>query len=375
MSDLIGRPAFPNLTELELPALESGINVADGHARYEPSVSQHKIIDRLPELFCQAAETPVSVLDREAQRAYLTAVGQHSALTGTEVLSCYSSSVAMEIFSLALMTCGVRKVALIHPTFDNIPDILTRAGMHLLPVAEDHLLDGTAGLPAGIEVLFVTTPNNPTGWILSRDALAHWARICASRGIILALDTSFRGFDERSCYDHFSVLAESGCRYVVIEDTGKLWPALDLKVGFLVFPPDEPLPLRRVYTEILLGVSPLVLLLVRCFAEDAGEGGFAELHQFIRSNRDLLRGRLAGAEIHSPDQASRISVERIAVPPGMSGTQVSSALRRRGVHVLPCGQFHWAEPEAGAQFVRVALSRPPGLLRAAADAILGCLRP
>jgi enduracididine biosynthesis enzyme MppP len=373
LSDLTGSPGFPNLTELELPALESGINVADGHARQEPTASQHKIIDRLPELFWQAAETSVSVLDREAQEAFLTALGQHTAVVDAEVLTCYSSSVAMEIFSLALMTSGVRKAALIHPTFDNIPDILSRAGMRLVPVGEEGLADGSAELPADVEVLFITTPNNPTGWILSREVLGHWARICAARGIILALDTSFRGFDKRSHYDHLAVLAEAGCRYVVIEDTGKLWPMLDLKAGFLVFHRREPLPLRRIYTEVLLGVSPLVLLLVRCLAEDAGEGGFAELHHFIQSNRDLLRGRLAGAGSPSPDPASRISVERIVVPPGTSGTELSHSLRRSGVHVLPCRQFHWAEPEAGERFIRVALSRTPETLTAAADAILGSL--
>jgi enduracididine biosynthesis enzyme MppP len=374
LSDPIRLPGFPNLTELELPALESGINVADGHARQEPTVSQHKIVDRLPELFWQAAETPASVLDREAQEAYLTAVGQHVAVTSAEVLSCYSSSVAMEIFSLALMASGVREVALIHPTFDNIPDILRRAGMRLSPLSEDRLLDGSAILPADVQVLFITTPNNPTGWILPREVLAHWSRMCAKRGIILALDTSFRGFDSRSHYDHFAVLREAGCRYVVIEDTGKLWPMLDLKVGFLVFPRRERLPLRRVHTEVLLGVSPLVLLLVCCLAEDARDGGFAELHRFIQFNRDLLRSRLAGVAF-SPDPASRISVERIAVPQAMGGTQVWRSLRRSGVHVLPCRQFHWAEPEAGERFVRVALSRPPDTLTAVADEILACLRP
>jgi len=380
LSDPIGLPGLANLTELELPALESGLNVADGHARHEPTASQHKIIDRLPDLFWQAAETPASVLDRDAQEAYLTAVGQHSAVTGSEVLSCYSSSVAMEIFSLALLASGVRKIALIHPTFDNIPDILRRAGMRLASVREDRLLDGSGELPADAEVLFITTPNNPTGWILPREQLAYWAGICAARGMILALDTSFRGFDVRSHYDHFAVLAGAGCRYVVIEDTGKLWPVLDLKAGFLVFPRGEPLPLRRVHTEVLLGVSPLILLLVRCLAEDAGGGGFAELHRFIRSNRDLVRTRLAGAAPGAPDPpdppdpASRISVERVAVPPGVSGSRVWRALRQEGVHVLPCRQFHWARPEEGERFVRVALSRPPGTLAAVTDALLRCLR-
>jgi enduracididine biosynthesis enzyme MppP len=370
-----GFPDILNLTELELVALDSGVNVADGHARHEPTASQQKIIGRLPELFGQAAETPVAVVDREAQQAFLSSVGQRTAITASEVLSCYSSSVAMEIFSTALRTAGVKRVALIHPTFDNISDILRRSGMSLIPVSEEYLLQEHADLPDGAEVLFITTPNNPTGWILPREVLARWARICAVRGVILALDTSFRGFDERSQYDHVAVLAEAGCRYVIIEDSGKLWPVLDLKLGFLVFAPGDPLPLRKVYTEILLGVSPLILLLVRNLAEDAGEGGFAELHRLVAANRSLVRALLAGAGLHCPDPGSRISVERIALPPGISGTRMCRALAAQGVHVLPGRQFYWADPQAGERFVRVALSRQADGLTAAAEAIAGYLGP
>jgi enduracididine biosynthesis enzyme MppP len=296
-------------------------------------------------------------LDREAQRAFLSAVGQHTAISRAEVLSCYSSSVAMEVFSLALRSAGIETVALIHPTFDNISDILLRSGMRLVPVSEEHLLQDSASLPPGVEVLFITTPNNPTGWVLPREVLARWARVCAGRGIILALDTSFRGFDERSQYDHLAVLAEAGCRYVVIEDTGKLWPMLDLKLGFLVFEPGDPLPLHRVYTEILLGVSPLILLLVRNLAEDASDGGLAELHRFVRANRSLVRSRLAG----------------VTLPDGIRGTQLCQALASRGVHVLPGRQFYWAQPGTGERFVRLALSRGTGELIGAAEAIAGYL--
>ena len=30
----------------------------------------------------------------------------------------------------------------------------------------------------------------------------------------------------------------------------------------------------------------------------------------------------------------------------------------RGVHVLPCAPFHWADPEGGLRFIRISLARP-----------------
>jgi enduracididine biosynthesis enzyme MppP len=313
------------------------------------------------------------MLDAEAKQAFLRAVGQHTAIAQAQVLSCYSSSVAMEIFSRCLVSTGVTSVAMIHPTFDNIPDILRGMGIKLIPLPEEALLDGSADIPRGVQVLFITTPNNPTGSVLGREQLAHWARVCSANGLILALDTSFRGFDSRAQYDHFEVLAQSGCRYVVIEDTGKLWPTLDLKVGFLVFAPGEPLPLHRIHTDILLGVSPLILLLVKHFADDARDGGFDELHRFVHGNRVLLHNALAGVpSLSFPDRHSRISVERVALPEGTTASAVWQALRQKNVHVLPCRQFHWADPEAGERFIRIALSRPPEVISAAAAALRGC---
>jgi enduracididine biosynthesis enzyme MppP len=360
----------PNLTEIELASFETGINLADGHARHALTGLQQGIVRQLHDMFDQAAEASPPLLDQQAQSAFLAAIGQHAAISHAEVLSCYSSSVAMEIFARSLQASDVRRIALIHPTFDNIPDILRGMGMSLFPVGEESLVDGSAWLPSDIEVLFITTPNNPTGAVLPLDALTHWARVCSARGIILALDSSFRGFDKRSQYDHYDILIREGCRFVIMEDTGKLWPTLDLKIGFLAFSPDEQLPLHRIHTDILLGVSPLIMLLVQRFAEDAHNGGFGELSRFIDANRSLLRNQLSAVpSLSFPDPASRISVERLALPEDYAGSTVWHELRRRSVHVLPCRQFFWAEPDAGERSVRLALSRPPEMIEAAAITI------
>lgn len=350
--------------------MSAEINLSDGHARQDLTASQQRIVHQLSDLFMQAVDESPTLLEEKAQAAFLAAVGQHSAISEAEVLSCYSSSVAMEIFARSLQAEGLRRVALIHPTFDNIPDILRGLGMELLPVDEGALTDGSASIPDGAEVLFITTPNNPTGRVLPPDVLTHWARVCAARGIILALDTSFRGFDERAQYDHYAILAREECRYVVMEDTGKLWPTLDLKAGLLAFPHAERLPLRRIHSDILLGVSPLILLMVQRFAEDAVGGGFTDLHSFIAANRSLLRGTLAGVPgVSFPDTDSRSSVERVLLPAGQAGGDVWQDLVLRDVHVLPCRQFFWADPAAGEPFIRVALSRPRRVVAAAASAM------
>jgi hypothetical protein len=62
-------------------------------------------------------------------------------------------------------------------------------------------------------------------------------------------------------------------------------------------------------------------------------------------------------------------VVRLALPGGRFATDTWRDLSERGVHVLPCRQFFWADPQAGERFVRVALSRPAAAVTSAATTI------
>ncbi|MER6844297.1 enduracididine biosynthesis enzyme MppP [Streptomyces platensis] len=348
-----------NLTQWEYLALNSELNIADGHARQALSPGQQKIVNELPVLWAESEQRPVQQIESEAHQAYFTLLGQHRypAEPG-RVLSCYSSSVSMEILARSL-SAEVDRVALVHPTFDNIADLLRGNGLELVPVEEDalHGEDLAAELLSSVGCVFVTTPNNPTGRVLAQERLRRLAEQCAEHGIVLALDTSFRGFDAAAHYDHYAVLEEVGCRWVVIEDTGKLWPTLDLKAGLLVSSDHVDLPIEKIYSDILLGVSPLILALIREFSRDAADGGLADLHAFIRHNRSVVRRTLAGVEgVSFPDPESRSSVERVAFA-GRTGTEVWEELQRHRVFALPCRQFHWAEPSDGDHMMRIALAR------------------
>lgn len=355
-----------NLTELELKAEGAGLNLADGHARQDLSPTQQVIIERLPQLFAEAGRRSVPDLDRQLHSGFLGALGQQDALHVGQVLSCYSSSVATEIVGRALHRAGRRIVGVQHPTFDNIPDVLAGVGLELRAVDEMALQD-PALLPLGLDALFVTTPNNPTGTVLEAESLAVLAGHCAERGMVLVLDSCFRGFDARTWYDHYQVLDVSGVEWVVIEDTGKVFPSLDLKVGLLAVSRSSTLPVRRIYTDLLLGVSPLITLVLTEFSRDGANGGFVRLHEFIAANRATLREAVEGLDYDAWCDDSRISVQRIRLPDGIHADEASALLRRDGLHVLPCTQFHWSRPGEGQQHLRVALSRRPESLQRGTD--------
>jgi enduracididine biosynthesis enzyme MppP len=358
------------LTTLENKAILTGLNVSDGHPRMPLTKGQQAIVAELGTLYEEAVKRPFDEIENETHGSFLHGIGQHHAPVGTgRLLSCYSSSVAMDIVARALaQRTGL--VALVHPTFDNIADLLRARGLTLVPLAERHVEDGPDGLPPEVGAVFVTTPNNPTGWVLPQEALARLASWCAETDRVLAMDTCFRGQDPRAQYDTYQVLEDSGAEWVVIEDTGKLWPVLELKAGFLAWSERTRLDIADAFDDVLLSVSPLVLMLITRLARDAAAGGYAELFELVAGNRRILREitEPSGLVLKEPD--SRISVAQLTLPAAMgSAADLYERLLEQGVHTLPCGAFHWADARAGAQDLRIALARDPDDVETAARAV------
>lgn len=347
------------LTLLESQALRDGLNLSDGHPRMSLTAAQEQIVADIPGLFHEARRRPFEEVEEQAQRAFLHGIGQVTAPIGTgRLVSCYSSSTAMDMVARALAE-RTSAVALVHPTFDNIPDLLKARGLRLHPVTEHEFArDTVPALPGTVGAVFITTPNNPSGWVLPATGLARVANFCARTGRVLALDTCFRAHDPRAQYDTYEILEESGAEWVVIEDTGKVWPVLELKAGFLAWGERTRLSLLDAFSDVLLTMSPVILLLIHRLAEDGVRGGYHWLHQLLASNRALLTGILAGSPVTVTDPGSRISVARVTWDTaGPDAADVYAELKSQGVHTLPCGPFHWARQEEGRRMLRVALGR------------------
>jgi enduracididine biosynthesis enzyme MppP len=358
------------LTTLENAALRTGLNVSDGHPRMPLTQGQRAIVSGLGELYDDALKLPFDELEAETHRAFLHGLGQYSAPVGTgRLVSCYSSSVAIDLLARALAE-RTSHVAVIHPTFDNIPDLLKSRHLSLVPVSEGELEAGELQLPPEVGAVFATCPNNPTGWVASQEQLARLAGWCAATGRILALDTCFRAHDERAQYDTYRVLEDSGVEWAVVEDTGKLWPVLELKAGFLSWGPNTSLPIADAFDDLLLSVSPLILSLLTRLAQDAAAGGYAELRELIAGNRAILAEAIEGSGLTLKEPGSRISLAQVSLPPAAGqATDIYQAMLAQGIHVLPCDAFHWADPDGGTRDIRISLARAPQEVRTAAQAL------
>jgi aspartate/methionine/tyrosine aminotransferase len=353
-------PELANLTAMEVAALtdsDGGVNLTDGHARLVLSDEQAIVISRIPEMFAEASGRPFPEIEREAHTAFLHAIGQRSAPIGSgRILSCYSSTLATDIVARALPAGAI--IAVLHPTFDNIADLLVTRGLRLQPLSEEELLDmAWPGRP--VQAIVVTHPNNPTGLVTPAGHLRSLAAHAARHGQTVIIDASFRGQVRDAQYDTYAILDQAGADWIIIEDTGKLWPTHELKIGLLAYSARTRLPIKRAFSESLLSASPVVLQLIGALARDWTDGGYERARAVIDRNRAALSAAIEPAGLQLADPESQISVARVELPAnGPDSSLLYKDMLARGVHVLPCAPFHWADPQAGQRYIRLSLARP-----------------
>jgi aspartate/methionine/tyrosine aminotransferase len=365
-----------NLTTMEVDALtdvDGGLNLTDGHARLDLSAEQAAIVARIPEMFVAASRRPFPSIEAAAHRALLRALGQHTAPVGTgRILSCYSSTLATDIVARALPAGAT--VAVLHPTFDNIADLFVTRGLRLVPLSEEQLLDREWPGPP-VSAVVVTHPNNPTGLVTPEHHLRSLAEHAVRCGQTVVIDASFRGQVRDAQYDTYAVLDAAGADWITIEDTGKLWPTHELKIGLLAYSERTRLPIERAFSESLLAASPVVLQLVEALAADWVGGGYERARELVERNRAVVQETIAPVGLRLADPASQISVARIGLPnDGPDSSLLYKDMLERGVHVLPCAPFYWADPEGGLRYVRVSLARPFETVRAAARTLAQAYR-
>jgi len=365
-----------NLTTMEVDALsdlDGGLNLTDGHARLDLTPEQATIVDRIPEMFAMATKRAFPTIEEAAHTAFLRAIGQRSAPVGTgRILSCYSSTLATDIVARALPVGAT--VAVLHPTFDNIADLFVTRGLKLVPLAEEALLDKDwPGPPASAVVL--TLPNNPTGLVTPEGHLRSLAEHAVRHGQTVIIDASFRGQVRDAQYDTYAVLDAAGADWIIIEDTGKLWPMHELKIGILAYSERTKLPIERAFSESMLAASPVVLQLVEALAADWIDGGYERARALVERNRSTVRDAIESVGLRLADPDSQISVARIALPrEGPDSSLLYKDMVARGVHVLPCGPFYWADPASGLCTIRISLARPHETVRTAATTLADAYR-
>ncbi|MCZ8515777.1 aminotransferase class I/II-fold pyridoxal phosphate-dependent enzyme [Paenibacillus filicis] len=354
---------LPNLTRYESIGINRTFNVADGHAHQPQTAGQRQIVGRLPELFYEAEALRQSDLEGEFRRLFFNLSGQLSAADLPRTLFCYSASLSTDLIATYLAAHRL-SAALLHPCFDNLATILRRRNVPLTPLYEqelalDRLEETWASLTA--DAVFLTVPNNPTGFELSVEAWERIVGLCGKYDKLLIVDCTFRFFSRNRYWDQYELLERSGIRYLVVEDTGKTWPTQDLKCSILAMSADLHEEILELHNDILLNVSPLILKLLIEYMKDTQRNGLASvIWETIDRNRRQLREAIHSSCLIVENPTSAISVEWLRITdPEQRSVDLVDRLNRLGLGVLPGDHFYWADMGEGERFIRIALARNP----------------
>ncbi len=263
-------------------------------------------VTRYPSLYAPAL--------KDALAAYL-GVSPDMVVTG-----CGSDDV-LDSAIRALAEPGDR-VAVPDPSFAMIPIFARMNGLEpvLVPLANGTDLDADAMLATGARVLYLCSPNNPTGNLLDAAAVRRVVR--EAPGVVI-VDEAYAEFAERHALD----LVRESDRVLVCRTMSKAFGLAGLRVGYALGAP-------ALVAEVEKSRGPYK---VNALAERVAHAALGEDMAWVRGRVDEAvanRERLA-AELRARGLAPLPSQANFVLVPLDRAAEIGARMRALGVAVRP----------------------------------------
>lgn len=248
---------------------------------------------------------------RAALAAYVSGLHRPTAVENIIVTS--SGMSALMLATQALVGPGDRVVEVtpLWPNLVEIPKVLG-AQVECLPLDFspsgwtldlDRLL---ARLTPGTRALYINSPNNPTGWTITRAEQQTILEHCRKLGIWIVADDAYdrMWFGEGPAAPSFLDLAQDGDRLVSTNTFSKSWLMTGWRIGWLVAPPPLAVQVGKLI-EYNTSCVPVFIQRAGLVAVQSGEDVIKHTVERYRRARDFLIPRL-----------NEIPRVRAALPPG-----------------------------------------------------------
>jgi aspartate/methionine/tyrosine aminotransferase len=248
---------------------------------------------------------------RDALAAYVSKL--HGQISSDQIVVTSAGVNALMLASQLLVDPGDRVVEVVPlwPNLQEIPKILG-ASVATVPLAFsregwkldlDRLIDA---LRPGTRALYLNSPNNPTGWVISRDEQRAVLEHCRRHGIWIFADDAYERlyFGEGGVAPSFLDLTEEGDRVLSANTFSKSWLMTGWRLGWLVVPPALTADLGKL-VEYNTSCAPVFVQRAGIAALREGEPVIARTVERFRRARDFLVKELL-----------TIQQARVAVPEG-----------------------------------------------------------
>ena len=235
---------------------------------------------------------------RAALAAYLTRL--HRPVKLENVIVASSGMSALMLTTQALVGHGDRVVE-VTPLWPNLVEIPKVLGAQVECVSLDFSAAGwtldldrlLAALTPGTRALYVNSPNNPTGWTITREAQQTILEHCRRLGIWIVADDAYDRlwFGDGPAAPSFLDIAEEGDRLVSTNTFSKSWLMTGWRIGWLVAPPELAIQVGKLI-EYNTACVPVFVQRAGLVAVQSGEPVIRHTVERYRRARDFLIGRL-----------------------------------------------------------------------------------
>ncbi len=297
------------------------------------------------------------------------------AVAPERVIVTTGSSAGFILAFLAMFEPGER-VAIASPGYPPYRHILTALGCEPVLIettAETRFaITGemlkAAHARAKLSGVLIASPANPTGTMMTPDALAELVRVAEHEGIRVISDEIYHGLD-------YTVPVETAARLsdtaVVINSFSKYFCMTGWRVGWMVVPDALVRPIERLQGNLAISVPTLSQI-----AAEAAFEGRAEMEAVkhgYEENRRILVGELpkAGLDKFLPVDGAFYLYADVSRFTQDSFDFAKRMLEEAGVAATPGVDF---DPARGRQFIRFSYARSAADMQEAVERIGGWLR-
>lgn len=308
---------------------------------------------------------------RQTIADYLTCLYDRSIDFGRVAVTS-SGMTALMLVAQTLIDPGDNLV-IVAPVWPNIAAAVTIMGgeprlVSLTPLASggwqldlDRLMAACDSRTRGI---FVNSPSNPTGWMISAEEIQQVAAFARQRGLWVIADEAYGRivYGNRAAPSFLSV-AEPEDRIIVVNSFSKSWAMTGWRLGWLVLP-DGLLPTIEKLTEFNTSGAPTFLQHAAIAAIRDGEDFIASFVARCRASRDVVIDALQACrrvQVARPDGAF-YAFFRVAGLTDSVGF-AKEALIRTKVGLAPGSAFG----EMGEGYLRLCFARAPELIARAVE--------
>ena len=281
----------------------------------------------------------------------------HGATTPDHIAVTSAGVNALMLAAQLVVGAGDRVVA-VTPLWPNLVEIPKILGAHVETVALDYGEHGwqldldklLAALTPDTRMLLVNSPNNPTGWVMSRDEQSAVLAHCRRHGIWIVADEVYErlyyadttpdiaGAASRTA-PSFLDLAARDERVICVNSFSKAWLMTGWRLGWIVAPTELMDDLGKL-VEYNTSCAPSFVQQAGIVAVQQGERFTQELVRDLRSSRDHLVRALSdvpGVDVKAPHGAMYLF---FSMPGASQSLELCKAMVREvGLGVAPGSAF------------------------------------